>query len=426
MSANCAFTLVASAPFGGETLQITTGSTKLSAPASTTVAAGGTSGSFNVTALTGYVGPVSITLSANGNKYSATISSAEVGRKPINGDGSKQVTSVPHSLSCSPKLAQAGSTVNCSLQPTEAASDGGAEFTLSASSASVRLPGTVKARAHQSKVSFQAVVDSHASSEPVSVQAAFGETTAQETISLQASSKPVLRVPGKQFVKLGSGSSFDVTAYGDGSPAMLSARSLPPGAQFDSNTGHFSWTPGPSQKGEWKVAFSASDSIQRSSDADVFIYAGSGEPTIDAVRNAASGSTDSVCSGGSLATAEGGWLASGTASDASGQSLTLAGTSVLVNGSNVPMVSVSPTQVSFVCPASVDGTELSVSVATSAGRSAPLKVVARTAVPGVFTIDGSTSMQAAAIVSNTSQVAMARNYRLLSQPRKPGIRCLSR
>ena len=183
------FTLANQAMYGGETVYVTSSSTKLSVPASVPVPAGATSGSFVVIALTGYAGPVTVTAKAGGTRsYSATISSANVRTKP--GKGGSPITSAPQALSCAPKLVPAGGTATCELQ-LSAATNGAAEVSLSAS-ASVQVPARVRARPRQSALSFQVAIDPAAPTQTVAIQAALagdreGDAVIEEHLSIVAS-----------------------------------------------------------------------------------------------------------------------------------------------------------------------------------------------------------------------------------------------
>jgi uncharacterized protein (TIGR03437 family) len=264
----------------------------------------------------------------------------------------------------------------------------------------MHVPTRVIGRAHQSSISFQAAIDDSASTDTVLIQAAAGEAVAEERITIEASQKPELTVHGKQFAMFGKKLTFGVTT----SSGTLAADALPAGASFDATTGTFEWTPQSSQHGLFRVKFSATDLSRRSSEADVQIQTGDGSPVIDSIENAASGSADSVCSSGSLATIRGGWLAPES--------------QVFVNGAAVQTVFSSPEQVSFVCPAAAAGTNLEISVANHVGRSAARTVVLRDAAPGIFTVAGST--QAAGTILNGSQLAMPRNHRFFAQPAQAG------
>jgi uncharacterized protein (TIGR03437 family) len=398
-SATCSFTLVSAAPAGGETINISSSSAKLSVPSPMAVAVGATSGSFTVTALSGYAGPVTVSAKAGGTKaLTATISSAAV---PKPGQGNARpgpVTSAPPQLSCSPKLVVAGSTVTCQLQLAAAAVSSATEVALSASHASIHLPSLVQSRPRQSTVSFQAYVDPAAPTQTVTLQATAGEVSVEERLSVQASGKPVLSVPGKQYVAVGKTLAFQVEAASGAGAVTVLAHALPSGARFDSSTGLFEWTP--SAPGTERVTFSASDITQTSTTADVAIQAGDGTPVVESLENAASGSREAVCSSGGLATVRGGWLSKGTAADPSGESLQIGGTQVLVNGGPVAVVLASPTAVSFACPEAGVGTTLSVAIQTAAGRSVELTTVMRDSALGVF--------------------PMARDARNAGEPAEPG------
>jgi uncharacterized protein (TIGR03437 family) len=138
------------------------------------------------------------------------------------------------------------------------------------------------------------------------------------------------------------------------------------------------------------------------------------------LQNAASGSTDSVCSSGSLASIRGEWLSHGPAAQAPAGALDLAGAGVLVNGQSVPVVFASATEVVFVCPSAPVGAKLAVSVETAKGASAPATTIVRPSTPGIFTVDGTGAGNAAATILDGLRLAMPRNHRFPSQPAQAG------
>lgn len=135
----------------------------------------------------------------------------------------------------------------------------------------------------------------------------------------------------------------------------------------------------------------------------------SGAPQIRLAGNAASGSAESICAAGSLASIEGTGLARGEVSDPSGA----------VSGRYVPLVSASGAKVVFVCPAS-SVAPMSVSLEADDVASVTAPVASRNSAPEIFTIDGSGQGQAAATIFDGSRLAMARNYRYSSEPAQPG------
>jgi len=192
-NSTCTVTLVGAAPAGGETVQLSRSGSKLSIPSSIVVAGGVTSGAFIVTALTGYSGPVAITAKAGGASVTATVSAAAVRPRPGRGGSQQQVTGLPEGLSCSPKMAQAGSTVTCELLLTGAAQGDDAGIVLSASSSAVRLPHVVKARPRQSSLAFQVSVNPTAALQTVALQAVVDEAAIEDDITVVAATRPFSR-----------------------------------------------------------------------------------------------------------------------------------------------------------------------------------------------------------------------------------------
>ena len=78
------------------------------------------------------------------------------------------------------------------------------------------------------------------------------------------------------FVEL----AFDVTASdGEGDVVTFGITGLPVGATFDTNSGHFSWTPGPADAGSYPVSFSATDGLGSDSEAiTITVSAGNSPP----------------------------------------------------------------------------------------------------------------------------------------------------
>jgi uncharacterized protein (TIGR03437 family) len=247
-------------------------------------------------------------------------------------------------------------------------------------------------------------MDPAAPTQTITLQAAAGDALVEERLTVQASGKPILWVPGKQYVTIGSRLSFEVRAASGSGAVTLSAHSLPSGARFDASTGLFEWTP--TESGSERVTFSATDITQASASAEVSIQAGDGTPVVESLQNAASASTEAVCSSGALATLRGGWLSPPT--------------KVVVNGSSVPLVQASATAVTFECPEAPAGTELSIIVQTAVGRSARVTTVMRDSALGIFTVDGSPTGQAVARILESGRIAMPRDARNAGEPAQPG------
>jgi uncharacterized protein (TIGR03437 family) len=152
-----------------------------------------------------------------------------------------------------------------------------------------------------------------------------------------------------------------------------------------------------------------------------------GKPAALALMNAASRANDLACSPGSLAVITGKWLTeSAPASDSSGSEHELAGSRVKINGHYARLVSVSPTEVQFVCPSLLAETPVEILVETRSGATEPLRSVMRAATPGIFSVDGSGRGPAAATIDATPAFAAVRSARSNGQPAQPGDRLLIR
>src|SRR5579883_716270 len=386
-TAVCTVTMKGPTPAGGSRIvDLRSSSSLLSLPKTITLAAGVTSGSFTVTALAGFSGPVTVSAIAAGTasftiSYRTSSSGAEP--KPLSG-----ASGPISSLRCSPRSLQAGGASLCQIQLNGPSSQA-REVQLSVSSPSILIPAKVAARPNQSQLSFQAIADPAAPSGTVAVQASSGGQVVEEFLGVNAEAKPVMTAPSRQGVKVGSKLSFDVAASSSLEAPVLRASFLPEGASFDPMRGRFEWTPTRSQQGHWDVVFSATNTSGESTSVKVPIEAGSGAPLLRRVVHAAAGAFQSAaCSPGSLASAEGEWLSEAVASAPTGPVTSLGGARMIVNGRYAPLVYSSPQKIVFVCPAGL-GDTLTASVETEAGRSASVQARAADSVPGIFTVDGS-------------------------------------
>ena len=88
---------------------------------------------------------------------------------------------------------------------------------------------------------------------------------------------PIGNKSGNAFVNL----SFDVTASdAEGDVITFGVLGLPLGATFDTNTGHFSWTPGAADGGDHAVTFSATDGSSSDSEAITISIAADNNPPV--------------------------------------------------------------------------------------------------------------------------------------------------
>jgi uncharacterized protein (TIGR03437 family) len=312
------------------------------------------------------------------------------------------------SLAC-PSTVVAGGQATCELRQP-AVADGSA-VNVAASSSVLRVPGQVQSRSKQSSLTFQAHVDAAAAGQTVIVTAAAGSASAGQTIAVVPAAAPVLTVPGRQSARFGKTLQFGVSAEtGFGQPVQLTAANLPAGASFDPASGRFEWTPAESQQGSRTVSFTASANGQ-SSTTEVAIDVDSGAPVLDP-------NAPFACSPGAIGTLAGKWLSGSAhgASDPSGESLSLTGTGVKVNGQFVPVLQVAAGQVQFLCPALPAGTPLSVAVATDAAVTAPIETVMQAASPAIFPADG----QGMISFPGSDDLAATRDFREAGHPAQAG------
>ncbi|HTA45567.1 MAG TPA: choice-of-anchor D domain-containing protein [Bryobacteraceae bacterium] len=321
-----------------------------------------------------------------------------------------------NNISCSAQSVAEGSTASCRIHLARVDSSATAEVRLSSSSQSIRVPERVMTRPGQSTVEFR--IDAVGRGKGIVVSANLGSEIVHETVAVVPDRSKPIRVPGKQFVKIGTELRFQVSSA---DPVTLSAGPLPSGAYFDPAVGEFQWTPGAAQVGRHEIAFLAADQAGGVARASVSVQVESGEPVVTGIVNAASRSREAACSPGAIASIEGRWLISRTVPpDPSGGSIELGETKVLASGISIPILSASDTELNILCPDSAPGTDLEFVVQTDHGVAASVTTTVRSATPGIFSLDGSGTGQGLVFLENTSSVAMVRNYRLSAQPATSG------
>jgi uncharacterized protein (TIGR03437 family) len=100
----------------------------------------------------------------------------------------------------------------------------------------------------------------------------------------------------------------------------------------------------------------------------------------------------------------------------------LGDTRVLVNGVYAALLSASPGQVEFICPALPARTPLDIAVETPSGRSNSLPTVMEESAPAIFTVDGSPQGPALAVHTSSGDLAALPDFRLHASPAEPGER----
>jgi uncharacterized protein (TIGR03437 family) len=237
-----------------------------------------------------------------------------------------------------------------------------------------------------------------------------------ETVSVD--SQPGLEVPSHLHAKYGTRVEFRVSSSDPS--ATLAVSELPAGAVFDPTSGVFQWVPDVAAKGTHRVVFTKIDPAGSVVTASSILEVDSGTPVVTRVVNAASHSESAACSSGGIATIEGKWLVEGqTASDPTGRSTELSGTVVRVNGIEVPVLSVSTSQVDFLCPTAVPGSTLEIALQTLTGLAQPVRTISRDASPGIFSLDGSGQGQGMITHAGKATMVMTPNYRYPSRAALP-------
>jgi uncharacterized protein (TIGR03437 family) len=406
-STDCTIAMSPAAPSGGAKISLASSTPMLMVPAAVIMPAGSTTAIFSAQA--GHVSMkrrAILTASYSGSFQSTALSLI-------------RAISHPRMLSCSPPTLAAGTSTTCTLSLS--ADDEPGEFTISGGP-NLRVPPSITTRPGQQSLRFQVSAPTPSPRQTASLTIRDGTTSLSRAIDILPSTAPVLTLPRHRFAVFGQTVQFTVAAADpSGSPIILAVGDIPKEASFDASSGRFSWTPDPSQDGQFDFAFTATNSAAASATGHVLVDVGSGRPLIRAVRNAAS-QEPGGCSPGAVATVIGSWLSTReqTAADASGGSMQLAGARVIVNDVDVPVLALSPERIDFVCPTAEAGTRLWVAVENDAGRTAVLQTVMQPPTPAIFSRDGSGGGQGLVTFSGTSLLAAGRTYEGIGQPAQAG------
>ena len=312
------------------------------------------------------------------------------------------------SLSCYPRVVDAGGSFNCELKLTGAPQ--AADLSIESSSSNVTLPAATRARANQHSLSFQGSVSPSARQESITVSATAPGRGLEDTVMTVAASGPVIRAPLNQLVKYGTPIDFKVSVNSI-DPAPLAAAGLPAGASFDNATGRFDWTPGINQQGAYDVTFTTKGPAAAAT-RTVHIDVDAGIPSI-------SNASKFGCSPSAVANLSGKWLGPDEpAADPSGNSTELGGTTVRVNGTLVPLLYAGKTQASFLCPAGAPGDALQIVLETPSGATTAFNTTTQAATP--FLLSAGSGKQGLIFVADTTELATVRDVRGAGQPAQPG------
>jgi trimeric autotransporter adhesin len=390
---------------GSLVIGISSSNPALFAPAGVTVPQGSSSGSFTVTAQAADAHSIVLTASYNGGSaLQSMLISGTAQTQSIEATGIE-------SISCEPGRSRR----TCRVAFKTRSDPGTVELT--SSNQSIRLPATIAVQPGQSSATFQVDAISPANGSATTVTARLGADVVQETVSLSSRPGP-LDVPGYLYAKYGSKVQFRVSV--SDAAATLVASEVPPGAVFDASSGVFQWIPDAASRGTHRIVFAEVGPTGASVTASSVLEVDSGTPVVTRVVNAASRSTAAACSPGAIATLEGKWLVEGhAASDPTGHSTVLSGTMVRINGIEAPILSVSISQVDFLCPAALPGSTLEIALQTLTGVAQPVQTFSQETTPGIFSLDGSGTGQGMIMHAGTATLVTTPNYQYLSRAALP-------
>ncbi len=404
----CTANISPAAPQGGTTLTVSSPSTQIFAPPTIQVPAGAQSVQFTVSA------PLI------SQDESTTVTAG------LDGSAFAQLTLValrPASVSCAPKMVSSGSPVVCQVTLNSSLTSN-ATLPLVSSSSMVSPPAAVVTQQGVASLNFQAVTHYVTANQVVTISASFQGITASDQITLTPA-PPTITAPSHVTAIVGQGTVFTVTATDPAGLAfVLNAAGLPPGSLFNAATGVFTWTPtsDPGQLGTYQVQIKATNLALASSTATIVIDATTDHPVINQMVNSASYVPGPACTAGGVATLLGGGFTkeAALASTAFPVPTLLNGARLTVNGTDLPLFFVSPSQVNFQCPNLPTGTTFTMAFNGELGGITSQQTVMQYAAPGIFSTDGSGKGQGAIVVAGSSTVATTFSTDTLSGPVTPG------
>jgi uncharacterized protein (TIGR03437 family) len=333
----------------------------------------------------------------------------------------------PTELSCVPVQITAGRAFTCRARLNSSSFLEPVSLAVSSSTGDVKVPNTLSLRPGNSSASFRASSIESAKQQSATVVVGLNGSKATSTVSIVTGQGPTINVETPQVISVGKKLTFVVTARDPNDlPVTLSASGLPPGANFDANSGRMTWTPTAAQVGTHLVTFKARNTADAVSQKVVTIDAIVGTMKIYSFTNSASSRGDFPCSPGSLATVWGVGFTDGSGERARSFPLPtrLNGVRVDVSSRSARLLYVGDKQINLQCPMLPAGEQLSITVErTDTGATATWNapgVSMKAASPAIFSLDGSGTGQGLAIIANSSKVAMFPTPEFDGQAAEPG------
>ena len=177
-TSSCTVTLSNAAPTGGSSVALSSNNAALTVPASVTVAAGATSGTF--TAKAG-------TVTAN---QTATVTAS------LNASSTTAAVTVTYTaptmttLQCSPASIASGATSSCTLTMSKAAPTGGSSVALSSNNAALTVPASVTVAAGATSGTFTAKAGTVTANQTATVTASYSAGSATAAVTVTAAAPP--------------------------------------------------------------------------------------------------------------------------------------------------------------------------------------------------------------------------------------------
>jgi uncharacterized protein (TIGR03437 family) len=329
----------------------------------------------------------------------------------------------PVALTCKPGYVEAGKNVICELQLNSPATSDSLEAALSSNSQSLRIPAQVGTRTGQSRLRFEATAGSDATQETAVIEARLANVTVHETLGILSPGVMSLSLPDHLVVQRGSAVHFAAVARdGQNLPLTTSISGQPLTADFNATTGFFNWLTAESDLGRHSITFTATNATGATVSKTVLIEVDEGRPAATNLKNGAGLAASPACSPGSVATLAGRFLSGRDFPDLEPASNAgdVPQTSVVVNGSSMPILFAAKDRVDFVCPVTAPGSSLDIAVETESGKSNHLRSQMEEITPGIFTADGSGTGQALAWRTGSSDLALIPSFRLQGKPALAG------
>ena len=237
LSGTCTVTLTAPTP-SASLVSVKSTNAGLVVPPSLTLPATSSTASFQFNSSTKLNGWVIVSATMGGITKTANVQAIA----PPHSSSTASV--VQPSLACDHRHLNAGGSAICEIRFTPTDSQA-IEFSVASSSASLKVPVTIRPQAHTNSVRFEVFADPEARQNNVTIEAASHLGSAQASLAVLSSGAPLLRVPSTRNTRIGSQVAFLATAVdAQDQPIPVSISGLPRGASFDPSTGRICLDPG--------------------------------------------------------------------------------------------------------------------------------------------------------------------------------------